>query len=171
MVNDDQKKMKIRAGMISGRETETKSSGESLLVVEFLLSTEKYAIDAAFVTEVLSFRNMTPVPQAPHFVVGLMNIRGRILSIVNLMSYLDRKEAGTTAQNKIIILKHEQMEFGIVVDEILGTTYLDMTLLGTLPGKKYGSGANYIHGVTPDGVILLNTVSILSDNKIIINQK
>ena len=164
--------MKKRAGMISGEKTETKSSDELLLVVEFHLGPEKYAIDSSFVSEVLPFRNLTLVPGTPSFVAGLMNIRGKIISVVNLMSLLKPKEiGGASSQNKILVMMHKQMEFGIITDEILGTKQLDMSSLRITPATIRRSGADYIHGITPDGIILLNAISILSDSNIIINQK
>jgi purine-binding chemotaxis protein CheW len=171
MRKGDEEKMRIRAERISFCEEETKSSDEFILVVEFLLTPEKYAIDCSYVTEVLSFQDITPLPNAPNFIIGLVNIRGRIISIVNLMRFLNQKETGDSLQNKILVIQHDQMEFGITADEIIGTKRLDMNSLGTPSGTFQGSVAGYIHGVSPDGVILLNATSILSDKKIIINQK
>lgn len=171
MVKDDQEVMKMRAGLISGEKTETKSSDESLLVVEFLLGREKYAIDSTFVREVLSFQKLTQIPRTPKFVAGLLNKRGMIISVINLVYFLNPQEMGVSTQNKILVIMYKQMEFGILADEIIGTNLLDTSSLGIPNATIQGSGIDYIHGVTPDGIILLNAISILSDSKIIINQK
>ena len=163
--------MSIRAGAISGVQTETKSLDDSLLVVEFLLGTEKYAIDSSFVKEVLSFRKLTRVPGTPTFVAGLMNLRGKIISVINLMSFLYQKETGISAQNKIIVIGHQHMEFGFVVHEILGTKLQDIRSLCIPPVTEHRSGDDYILGLAPAGITILDADSILSDDKIIINQK
>jgi purine-binding chemotaxis protein CheW len=171
MGKSDQEVMRIRAGAISGVQAETKSLDDSLLVVEFLLGTEKYAIDSSFVKEVLSFRNLTRVPGTPNFVAGLINLRGKIISVINLMSFLYQKETVISAQNKIIVIGHQHMEFGFVADEILGTKLLDIRSLCIPPVTDHRSGDDYIYGLAPEGITLLNADSILSDEKIIINQK
>lgn len=164
--------MKIRAGLISGKKTETKSTDKFILVVEFLLGTEKYAIDSSFVKEVLHFRNLTLIPGTPNFVVGLMNIRGRIVSVINLLSLLKPKEmAGVSVQNKVLVMEHNHMEFGIITDEILGTTQLDISSFRSTHANIRKSAFDFIQGISSDGIILLNAIAILSDDKIIINQK
>lgn len=162
--------MRIRAGMISGCEPETHSSGDSMMVVEFLLGREKYAIDSSFVTEVLSVRNLTQVPMTPNFIAGLMTIRGKIISVVNLMRFFDPRAVTTSTQKKILVIKYKEMEFAISADEIIGTKQLEMSILRTPPVTINKSGAEYIQGVTPERIILLNAISILTDNRIIINQ-
>lgn len=162
--------MRIRAGLISGGEPEIQSSGDSMIVVEFLLGREKYAIDSSFVTEVLSVRNLTQVPMTPNFIAGLMTIRGKIISVVNLVRFFDPREVAASIQKKILVIKYQQMEFAIGADEIKGTKLLDMNFLSTPPVTINKSGAEYIQGVTPERIILLNAVSILTDSRIIINQ-
>jgi len=157
--------------MISGFKTKHQPTGELQFVVEFILAPEKYAIDGSLVSEVLPLNNLTIIPGVPSFITGIMNIRGKITSIVNLKRFFNLKEKGLTALSKILVIKHQLMEFGIVTDEIIGINQLDIGSLSPPPVTLQGEGAGYILGVTPEGTILLDAVAILSDNALIINQK
>ncbi|MEI7499867.1 MAG: chemotaxis protein CheW [Bacteroidota bacterium] len=170
-MNDDLKILKARAKEVSGRKTKPEMPGESVMVVEFLLTSERYGIDTQYVSEVLSLKEMTLIPGVPAFVTGIMNVRGKILSIVNLKLLFNLKEKGLTELNKIIILKCDKMEFGIVVDAIAATREVFIHNLGVPPANIDGTGAEYIKGITPDGLILLDGEHILSNKAIIVNQK
>lgn len=141
-----------------------------MLVVEFLLNPEKYCIPSAFVSEVLRLKEITPIPGVPAFVLGVMNVRGKIISIVNLKTFFNLKEVGITELNKIIVIKQNQMEFGIVTDAITGTRELFMNTLSAPPITINGIGAEYVKGVAPDGLILLEINTILTSKSLIINQ-
>lgn len=170
-MKDDQMILQERAKKIAGRKTEMTTNKESLLVVEFLLIPEKYCIASSFITEVLPLKEITPIPGAPDFVVGVINARGKIISIVNLKVFFNLKETGITELNKIIVIKHNQMEFGIAADAITGTREIDVNSLSATPVTIQGIGAEYIKGITPDGLILLSGEHILTSKAITVNQK
>jgi purine-binding chemotaxis protein CheW len=171
MIRDDHEILKERAGVISGKQGIKGTADNLLLVIEFSLIPEKYAIDGNYVTEVLPLKNLTVIPGTPVFVVGIINLRGKIISVVNLKSFFDLKEKGISALHKVFVIKHEKMEFGILADEIMGTKWLDMQTLSPPPINLHGSGLDYIQGVASDGTILLNARAILSTRSIIVNQK
>ncbi|HNX45039.1 MAG TPA: chemotaxis protein CheW, partial [Bacteroidales bacterium] len=83
MARDPRELLQKRAHMIARRPAETEGASNTIMVVEFLLSPEWYAIDTSFVTEVLPLGNLTSLPGTPPFVVGIMNLRGKIISILN----------------------------------------------------------------------------------------
>ncbi len=171
MLKDELEILQERARVISGFKTKHQPTGELRFVVEFILFPEKYAIDGSFVSEVLPIHHLTIIPGAPSFITGIMNIRGKITSITNLKRFFNLKEKGLTTSIKILVIKHQLMEFGILSDEIIGINQLDIGSLNPPPVTLHGEGAGYILGVTPEGTILLDAVAILSDNALIINQK
>jgi purine-binding chemotaxis protein CheW len=170
-MKDEQLILQERAKKIAGWKTELTSKGESLVVVEFQLIPERYCIAGSFVTEVLPLKAITPIPGVPAFVLGVMNVRGKIISIINLKTFFNLKETGITQLNKIIIVKQNQMEFAIVTDAITGTREILLSSLSAPPVTLSGIGADYIKGVTPDGLILLDIATVLSSKSIIVNQK
>jgi purine-binding chemotaxis protein CheW len=141
------------------------------MIVEFLLIPERYALPGEIIAEVLPLRDFTPIPGTPPFVVGVINARGKITSVINLKSFLHLKEQGITELNKVIIIKKDQVEFGILVDAILGAGEIVMNTVHPPPANLGDLGSEYIRGVTEDGIIVLNPHTIISNKSLIINQK
>jgi len=149
------------------RDTQTSLVGETLSVVEFLLTPEKYAIEVQYVTEVLTLKEITRVPGTPAYVMGVINLRGKIISIINLKSLFNLKERGLTELNKVLIIKDETMEFGIVADSISCNKIIELNTLSPIPLNLDAIGIESILGVTQDGLILLNAKNLLSSKKLV----
>lgn len=161
-----------RAHKISGRRLGNHlTKEEEITVVEFNLTPEFYAIEEFFVSEVILLKELTPIPGVPPFVAGITNIRGKIISVVNLKIFLGITSKGITDLNRIIVLRNKQMEFGILADSILGTKTIKTSRLAPAPITIQGAAAGYVKGITPDGLIILDGSNILSSKSIIINQK
>jgi len=146
------------------------SPDESLQLIEFLLAGEKYGVEPHYVREVYPLRDFTPLPGVPSFVLGIVNVRGEILSVVNLKKFFDLPEKGLGQLNKLIILRNEEMEFGILADEILGTRAIPRSAVQAAPPTISRIGAAYLRGVTGDGLIVLDGEKILNDEKMIVHQ-
>ena len=163
--------LKERARKIAGRKNnENQTIGEYISVVEFLLAPEIYAFEDKYVTEVLSLKEITTIPGTPAFVMGVINLRGRIISVINLKVLFKLKERGLTELNKVILLKNDIMEFGIVVDSIIGNKTISINSLSPVPLTLDNIGIEYITGVVPDGLILLNAENLLSSKQIIVTK-
>jgi len=156
-----------RAQNLAGRKkTAGEADGSQISVVEFLLMPERYAIEEKYISEVFFLKDITPVPGTPPYVMGVINLRGRIVSVVNLKSLFRLKDRGLTDLNKVIVIQHGDMEFGIVSDAIAGSKTIDSGQLSEPPLSLQGQGADYISGVTSDGLILLNAMALLSGKAI-----
>ena len=92
---------------------ETRISGAHLLeILEFTLGHERYAFASTYVREVFSLTEITPLPGLPSHVLGVVNVRGRILSVMDIRRLLDFPNVGLTNLNKAIILHNGEMEAG-----------------------------------------------------------
>ena len=168
----NQKIMLERAAAIAGRKINlNQNAGETLSVVEFGLVPERYAVAERFVGEVLPLSEITPIPGAPAFIMGVINLRGKIVSLVNLKIKFSLKEKGLTDFNKVIILSNENMEFGIVADTIVGNRSISLDSLSPAPLTLDKRSAELVIGISPDGVILLDADRLLKSNQLIVNQK
>jgi len=158
-----------RAKKIAGRkENNILKTENTISVVEFLLSPERFAIEEKYVSEVLSLKEITPIPGTPAFVMGVINLRGRIVSIINLKTLFNLKERGLTELNKVIILNDEKTEFGIVSDSISGNKTIDLQTLSSPPLTLNTIESDNIKGITPDGLIILNAANLLNSKQIIL---
>ncbi len=111
---EDRKRILKERAEILARETAKKAEGDSIEVVEFLLANEHYGIESHFIREVYPLKDYTPLPDVPPFVLGLLNVRGRIISVVDIKKFFDMPEKGLSDLNKVIIINNDKMKFGIL---------------------------------------------------------
>jgi purine-binding chemotaxis protein CheW len=139
-------------------------------VVEFVLGPEHYGIELRHIREIHPLSEFTPLPCTPAFVLGLVNVRGQILSIINIKKLFDLAEKGLTDLNKIIIVHTRHMELGILADAILGTRSIALEELHSALPTQTGIRAEYLKGITKDPLVVLDVEKILADEKILVNE-
>lgn len=163
--------LKARARSLAREPERADAAREFLDILAFRLASETYGIESAFVREVYPLKDFTPLPGTPPFVLGIVNVRGQILSVVDLKKFFNLPDKGLGELNKVIIIRDDRMEFGILADVILGTYSIPLeTIQPPLPTIT-GIGAEYLKGVTADRVILLDADRILGDEKIVVHQE
>ncbi len=140
-------------------------------VVEFRLADETYAIEAAFVVEVFPLVDLTPLPGTPPFVSGIVTVRGRILSVVDIRRLFDLPEKGLTDLHQVIIVRGGDMELGILADEVTGMRSIFQDEIGPPLPTLAGIRAEYLRGVTKEALIVLDAGKMLSDPRIIVREK
>ena len=162
--------LRTRARALAG-EPEAKAVGEKIEIIEFLLAYEKYAVETSYVREVYPLRDLTPVPCTPAHVLGIINVRGQILSVIDLKKFFDLPEKGLGELNKVIILKSGNMQFGVLADAILGVRSLPVSGLQAALPTLTGVREEYLLGVTTDRLAVLDAGRILSDKKIVVDEE
>ncbi len=163
--------LKQRAELLKISITEEEIKGAQLEVLEFKLANESYAIDSNYITSVISLKELTPLPCTPEFILGIININGRILAVINIKEFLNLSEKAITNLNKVILLKYQNIELGILADEIIGSTYIYTDKLQATISTLKGEKNDYLEGITENRSILLNIKKILTDDMIIINDE
>lgn len=163
--------LKERARVLQASLNENEDANtKKVETLEFLLSNEKYAIESEYVSEVVKIYDLTPLPCTPSFIVGIINKRGQIISIVDIKKFFNLPDKGITNLNRVIIVQHNDMEFGILSDEIIGNSTLDLnTLQNDIPPVNKIAD-NYILGLTKERLIVLNIKELLLDEKLIVNE-
>jgi len=144
---------------------------ESTEVVEFVLSYEHYGIESLYVQEVTSMKEFTPIPGTPPFVMGIINVRGHIVSIIDIRKYFSLPSSGLSDLNRVIIVEHGPMEMGILADSIAGVRMLTKEQIHHSLPTLNDARAEYIKGVTAEGLILLDMDKLLSDSKLIVYEE
>jgi purine-binding chemotaxis protein CheW len=92
-------------------------------VVEFILGGEHYALDIHLAREIVEMLQITPIPRAPHYISGVINLRGEITNIMNLNTMLGLVNQEARDNQKIIVLVPEVVSgsnIGIIVDDVIG---------------------------------------------------
>ena len=146
-------------------------------VLEFLLAHEMYGVELKYVREVYPLKELTPIPAIPAFVLGIVNVRGEILSVIDIKKFFDLPEKGLTDLNKVIILHSANMEFGILADSIIGVRNILLSELKTSLPTLTGIREEYLKGVTKEREIILDAGKLFSlfsvtsvVNSIIVNE-
>lgn len=139
--------------------------------VEFVLAHEHYAIESKYLSEVHPLRNLTSLPGTPSFVLGVVNVRGQIFSVIDLKILFDLPASGSSDSQKVIIVHSDEMELGILADAVLGArTIAPADLQDSLPTLT-GMRAEYVKGIGKDSLVVLDINRILSDPKIIVSDE
>ena len=162
--------LKARAQALA-REPASTELTERLEVVQFLLAHETYAIESRYVREVYPLENLTPLPCTPAFVLGIVNVRGEMLAVVDIKKFFDLPEKGLTDLNKVIVLQSGDMVFGILADAINGVC--DIPLVGIQPSLPTLTGIReeYLRGVTAEHIVILDAGKLLTDEKIVVQEQ
>ncbi len=138
--------------------------------VTFLLADETYGIELSFVREVSMLHALTPLPCTPPFVLGVANVRGQTLSILDLRKFFELPAGEANPQNRLIILQWGEMELALITDAIVGVRAMHPHELRPAPPTLTGVREAYLKGVTTEQLVLLDGERLLSDRKIVVDE-
>ena len=150
---------------------DAETAAPAIEVVTLLLAYETYAIETAYVREVYPLKDLTPLPCTPAFVAGIVNVRGQVMSVIDLKYLFELPPKGLTDLNKIVIVSDGGMEFGILADAILGVR--NIPLHEIQPGLPTLTGVreDYLQGITAEGVVVLDAARLLHNENIVIHEE
>jgi len=139
-------------------------------VLTFALGVERYGIETRYVREVVRLADFSPVPGAPEFVLGVTNLRGDILCLVDLRKFFDVSSKGLTDLSRMVVMGIERAEFGILVDETFEIARLRQDEIVSPLESVTGVGREYLLGVTREALIALDGAALLRDPRLYVNQ-
>jgi purine-binding chemotaxis protein CheW len=141
-----------------------------LEIVEFLLAGERYAIESSWVREVYPLKDFTLLPGTPSFVPGIINVRGQIVSVVDLKKFFDLPAKGLANLDKVIIVTDGRMEFGLLADAVAGVREITLQEIQPALPTLTGVRADYLKGVAADRLVVLDAGKLLADPTMKISQ-
>lgn len=162
--------LRSRAAALAATERET-TRVAAIDCLEFRLSGEGYAIEMGYVAETLPLADFTPLFCTPPFVLGITNVRGRIISIVDLRRFFELPAVGLSDLNRVIVVTDGCMEFGVLADAIVGMTSISRNDLQLPPATFTGIREEFLAGVTAERLALLDMAKILSDRRIVVHEE
>lgn len=141
--------------------------GELIEIIEFLLAEERYGIDTALVREVCPLVELTPVPCTPAYVLGIIDVRGEFISVIDLGRFFDLADQGLSDLNKVIVLATDGMAFGILADAIVAVRNIDRA---ALQEPLTASRGEYLLGITDEHVAIIDAARLLGDRSLVVNE-
>ncbi len=145
---------------------EKRDAKEMLQLVSFKLGDEEFGVDILQVQEIIRMQNITRVPNAPHFVEGVINLRGKVIPIIDLRKRFDLGTHEADKNTRIVVVKINDIVVGLVVDEVSEVLRIPADTVEPPPPIIAGIESDYIKGVGKlDGgrlLILLDLNKILT---------
>ena len=123
------------------------SSVEMHQLVSFQLGPEEYAIDILGVQEIIRLVEITHVPNAPHYVDGVVNLRGKVIPIINLRNRLGLSSTEPTKDTRIIVVEVARLILGFIVDSVEEVLRLPEDLIEPPPSTGRGGADEFHRGV------------------------
>jgi purine-binding chemotaxis protein CheW len=160
-----------RAQLLAREPEPTAAASEWLQVLEFALGQDRYAFELDAVCEVTRFHEVTPVPCTPPFVLGIINLRGEILTVIHLTRLFGLSAENIPDGRRIIVVESGGMQLGIAVDAIVGVRMLRVSELQTGLATLTGIPAEQVHGITNDRLVVLHGGKVLSDSRLVIQDQ
>lgn len=128
-------------------ENNQKDLNELLQLVSFKIGGEEFGIDILKVQEINRMMQITKVPNAPHFVEGVVNLRGRIIPVVNLRTRLNMEKIDEDNRTRIIVVDLTGITIGFVVDEVNEVLRIPKSITEPPPAMVAGIDSDYITAV------------------------
>jgi len=137
-------------------------------VVSFQLGHEEFGVDILLVQEINRMLNITRLPQSPDFVEGVINLRGRVIPVINLRKRFRLADKESDKNTRIVVVNVENNIIGLVVDSVSEVLRLPSDTIEPAPPMVSGAGSEYIKGVGKRGktlLILLDLNRLLSSQE------
>lgn len=133
-------------------------------VVIFELGNETYGLDIAAVREIIRMQPITKVPKAPSFVEGVINLRGRVIPVVDMGRRFELTNTQRGKANRIVVVSNEGTTIGIIVDAVTEVMRIADDSIEPVSDIITGASASYLRGIAKlqdKMVILLDLDKVL----------
>ncbi len=144
------------------------NNDEVLQWVTYKLGEETYGINVMQVQEVLRHTEIAPVPGAPDYVLGIINLRGNVVTVIDTRSRFGLPPSDITDNTRIVIIESDDQVVGILVDSVAEVVYLRSSEIDSAPNVGTEESAKFIQGVSNrDGelLILVDLNKLLNDEE------
>ena len=141
---------------------------EVLQWVTYKLGEETFGINVMQVQEVLRHTEIAPVPGAPYYVLGIINLRGNVVTVIDTRARFGLPPTDISDNTRIVIIESDEQVVGIMVDSVAEVVYLRSSEIDSAPNVGTEESAKFIQGVSNrDGqlLILVDLNRLLSDEE------
>jgi purine-binding chemotaxis protein CheW len=149
---------------IQDRKAET---GEILQLVSFKIGNEEFGVNILNVQEINKMTQITKVPNAPEFVEGVINLRGRVIPVINLRTRLKLEKKESDKDTRIIVVDIEKNTVGFIVDGVSEVLRIPVSITEAPPEIVAGVDSEFIKSVgkLEDRLLILIDLDKILSNK------
>ncbi|MEW6698039.1 MAG: chemotaxis protein CheW [Bacillota bacterium] len=137
-------------------------------IVVFQLMEQVYGIDINAVYEIIRMESITKIPRTPHFVEGVINLRGRIIPVIDLGVRFGLGQNERTQASRIIIVEVSGQTVGMIVDSVQEVLRIPVNSIEPPPPVVNGVDAAYLRGIA---ILEERLIVLLDQNKILMEEE
>lgn len=137
-----------------------------LQIVAFSLGSETYGVDIGQVREIIPIQKIVPVPRAPEFVEGIINLRGRVIPVLDLRKHFGFAKNEHAPEQRIVLTESNGESIGVIVDSVSSVLRISQDSIEPPASVITGNQIEYIKGIAKVDyslIILLDLTRIISD--------
>lgn len=126
-----------------------KAEGEMLELISFEIGGQEYCIDVRSVREIRGWTPATPMPQTPDYILGVINLRGTVMPVLDLRCRLGLGVTEPSSRHVIVVIQHGSRMAGILVDGVQETFQLAASLLQAPPAMNSDANDQFVDAIIP----------------------
>jgi len=160
--------MSTYTSKIALTENQGKETLQEVQLACFRVGAELYALDIMRVKEIIRPQKLTPVPKAPSFIEGVINLRGSVIPVTDMRKRFDQPIDEDTRKNRIIICALSRRNIGLLVDEVKEVKRFTRKEIAPSPQFIQGAQADYFLGVArrdDDLILVVDLEKVLSSEE------
>jgi purine-binding chemotaxis protein CheW len=146
----------------------TNTSGETLDIIAFRLRDQEFCVKTTTIREIRGWAPSTPIPHAPPDVVGVMNLRGSIIPIVDLAYKLGMKSTEADQRSAIVVAEVQNMVVGLLVDRVSDILTVAANQIQAIPEVASSPSSCYSEGIIANGdnmICFLNLAKMFTEKE------
>ena len=148
---------------------ETSEDTQKGKFLTFSIGKESYGIEIKFVTEIIGIQDITEVPELPDYVKGIINLRGKIIPVIDVRLRFRKETKEYNDRTCIVVIDIKEVSVGLIVDNVAEVINLDDSNIVQPPNVKTGFHNRYIRGIGKVGnevKLLLDCDKLLNDDEL-----
>lgn len=134
----------------------------------FQVGSDVYGIELQYVNEIIQMQPVTPIPEVEHFIKGLINLRGKIIPVIDVADRFEKDKFVYNDRTCIIVIEVKSVEVGLIIENIAEVVSIEANNILPPPIINHNGGQNkYVRGIGKEGegvILLLDPVKLLSDD-------
>lgn len=138
-------------------------------IITFKLGIGRYGLETRFVQEVLQQADVTKIPGVSDFVLGVINVRGDIIPVFDLLRFFGLPVTAAPDRSRMIVIGSLRAEFGILVDSGLAISALAINAFQSDAKMELVQGGECVRGITRDGIVVLDGAVLLRDQRLFVD--
>lgn len=169
----DQQVLQARSQNLS-RKLNTHDRRRLLPLAILKLEGEYFGVGLELVHELIDIRRLTPLPCCPQHILGNMNLRGEIITLIDISHVLNLPRHASNNRQKAIVAQWERSNIGIAVDDIVEVTELDPSQILPVPAAHPVGGDEYLQGVASyqGGMMsIINLPKVITADSLVVNEE